>query len=134
VPPSNRQSGTAAAATQEWRNGQDVPERVVALLKAHGFELRRPLSVAPVQAWRDSRSVPHDRVWRRNGHLIVQASAGDAAGALREVEIVINEARFEVVKQSWVFAGVGRVECELLLPDNPPASAASGRPASGGGR
>lgn len=90
------------------------PPQAVQVLQAHGFDLANPLSLVRLQAWRDSQPDRRERLTHRDGWYVVTATT---SGPLREVELVINKSNYQLVKQTWLIAGMGRVVCERVRLD-----------------
>jgi hypothetical protein len=130
IPSAGRQTSAARLHSSISQDATAAPAEVVELLQAHGFDPEHPLSLARLQAWRTSQPDRREQVTHRDGWLVVQS--GTQRGALRHVELFIDEATFQVVKQTWSFAGIGQVVCERIRlvqaperqppPDVPPES------------
>lgn len=91
-----------------------VPPRAVETLQALGVDLEQPLSVARLQAWRASHPDRREYLTQRD-HLYVVTSK--TQGPVREVELVIEKSTYQLVKQTWLIAGLGRVVCERITLD-----------------
>lgn len=119
-------------ASPTWQDDATMPAQVTRLLETHGFDPDHPLSVARLQAWRAAQPERLERVTREDRWLVVQS--GIERGTLRQVELVIDKTSFQVVKQTWLFAGVGRVVCERIGVAPPPRDRASAASRPGAGR
>jgi hypothetical protein len=112
-----------AEAQTAWGNNgassgaeKALPAQVIRVLETHGFDPTHPLSLARLQAWRASNRDRREQVTHRDKWLVVKSAT---RGALREVELVIDEASYQLVKQTWVIAGMGRVVCERVKLGQP---------------
>jgi hypothetical protein len=106
------QSDAGRTVTLDEIDKAALPAQILQMLQAHGFDPHHPLSLARLQAWRASQPDRREQVTHRDKWLVVQTATPQSA--LREIEIVIDEASFRVVKQTWLFAGLGRVVCERV--------------------
>jgi hypothetical protein len=113
--PLNRED--EAPAPTEAMPTEAMPLEAVQLLREHGFDPDHPLSVERLQAWRASQPDRRDHVTREDRWLVVQSNIEQ--GRLRQVELVIDETSYQVVKQTWLFAGIGRIVCERLTLEAP---------------
>jgi hypothetical protein len=125
IPSEGDQTTAAHQDPSAWRNETSAPPppQIIELLQAHGFDPRHPLSLAGLQAWRASHPDRREQVTHHDGWLVVQSST--TRGGLRHVEVVLDEASFLVVKQTWSFAGMGRVVCERVTRRQPPGTTSS---------
>ena len=112
LPSANGQTASGDHGAQVWHDKAALPAQVIQMLQAHGFDPHHPLSLVRLQAWRASQPDRRDQVTHRDGWLVVQTAT--ERSALREIEIVIDQASLQVVKQTWLFAGLGRVVCERV--------------------
>jgi hypothetical protein len=108
-------SDRAAGATLRPLDASELTREIAALLDADGFNRREPLSATRAAAWRAAQREREDVVSRRGGLLYVRTAV--AVGRLREVTVVVREEDWQVVGQSWVFFGLGRLEVERLGTD-----------------
>jgi hypothetical protein len=108
-----------------------APSAADTLLRENGFDARHPFRIAPIQKWSAALANRRDRVTSRDGLLIVTISG---RGALREIEIAIDEKQFAIVRQHWVFRDVGRIDCRRPTPDAPALPGTNGAPRPGGSR
>jgi hypothetical protein len=115
-----------------WKDKAALPAQVVQVLQAHGFDPRHPLSVVRLQAWRASQPDRREQVTHRDGWLVVQTAT--RRSALREIELVIDDTSFQVVKQTGLFAGLGRVICERVTLEQRRKDRGAGAPRPEPGR
>jgi hypothetical protein len=108
----------AARGNSGASSGADkaLPAKVIQVLEEHGFDPNHPLSLARMQAWRASTPDRREQVTHRDKWLVVKSAT---RGTLREVELVIDEASYQLVKQTWLIAGMGRVVCERVRLEQP---------------
>jgi hypothetical protein len=112
-------SGGHGFGSSASRDNARLPASVMQLLREHGLGLTQPLSVARVQEWRASQRHKRDRVTRSDGWLVIQSTT---RGPLTEVELLIDESSYQVLKQTWVIAGVGRVVYERITLGHHPVA------------
>jgi hypothetical protein len=111
-----------------------MPETLARLLEQHQFDWRQPFSVARFKMLRGTLVHRHDRVIEDTltGQpvLVLRATADD--GDLREAELIVERDTFHVIRETFVFQGVGRLEIEEVAqwvrhaepPRETPAAAA----------
>lgn len=115
-----------------WKDKAALPAQVIQVLQAHGFDPDHPLSLARLQAWRASQPDRREQVTHQDGWLVVQSVT--RRSALHEIELFIDEASFHVVKQTWLFAGLGRVICERVTLEQRRRNRKPGAPRPEAGR
>lgn len=107
-----------------------LPPRAVQMLQKHGFDLVHPLSLARLQTWRAAHPDRREQLAHQDEWFVVTSTT---RGQVSEVELVIDKANYQLVKQTWLIAGMGRVVCERVRLDRrsgvPPRDASRSEPA-----
>lgn len=107
---ANKSAGESYRATIH-PNPRALPPQAVQVLQAHGFDLSHPLSLEKLQAWRAQHPDRREQLTHRDKFFAITSTT---KGSLHEVEVVIDEKTYQLVKQAWVIAGMGRVVCERV--------------------
>jgi hypothetical protein len=105
------------------------------LFEAHRFDWRKPFCVACYRAWRGSLSRKRDTVTLTGDMFLLRTTTSE--GSLREVGLWIDRHSFRLVRQTFLFEGLGLIAVEelerLAAPANKRASAARATVGDGAG-
>lgn len=80
------------------------------LFAAHRFDLNDPINASHFQAWRSSLAHKRDVVGKRQGNTLLALQTTTDEGVLRRAELVVRQADYHPVRQTWLFEGFGEVE------------------------
>jgi hypothetical protein len=96
------------------------------LFEAHRFDWRKPFCVACYRAWRASLSKKRDTVTLTGDIYLLRTTTSE--GNLREVTLALDRDSYRLVRQTFLFEGLGLIAVEeverLAAPANKRASAA----------
>jgi hypothetical protein len=114
-PGTSGASGASGASAASGANKNVVPPALARMLAAYRFAWEQPLSVERFAAWRTAHACcKQDWMERRtrDGLLVLRTTVPD--GELREIELTMEAETYRVVRETFVFQGVGRLEIEDL--------------------
>jgi hypothetical protein len=98
-----------ASASQGERDAQLALAR---LLEKHHFDWRRPFCLACYRAWHASLPHKRDTVTITGDMLALRTTTSD--GDLREVTLTFRRDSHRIVRQAFIFEGLGRIEFEEI--------------------
>jgi hypothetical protein len=103
------------------------------LFERHHFDWRKPFCLTCYRTWRASLPRKHDTVTLTGDMLVLRTTTPD--GALREVTLTFRRDSYRLVRQTFLFEGLGHIviaelERRQAAPANQLASAAGARAAA----